>query len=302
MFVIGIDGGGTRTRARLANTRGETLGDGEAGACNPQAVGFDNSYRAIEDAIARAFDAARIEKQIVAASCLGIGGVDRDTERNEFTRWAREKISPRIEICTDSQIVLAAGTPEGWGVALIAGTGSIAFGKTRDGKIARAGGWGFLIGDEGSAYDLARRALNAITQAADGRGEKTRLVEMILQFWKLKAPMEIIPRVYRSDLKPAEFAQLAPLVLRAAEAGDAVAREIISDAARELALAIFAVARALRFAEEKIPLAFAGGLLLGAELLQKELWARLKENFAPIALVREPVVGAVKIARELAHP
>ncbi|MBI3742606.1 MAG: BadF/BadG/BcrA/BcrD type ATPase, partial [Chloroflexi bacterium] len=164
------------------------------------------------------------------------------------------------------------------------------------------GGWGFLIGDEGSAYDLARRALNAITQAADGRGEKTRMVEMILQFWKLKAPMEIIPRVYRSDLKPAEFAQLAPLVLRAAEAGDAVAREIISDAARELALAIFAVARALRFAEEKIPLALAGGLLLGAELLQKELWARLKENFAPIALVREPVVGAVKIARELARP
>jgi N-acetylglucosamine kinase-like BadF-type ATPase len=300
--VIGVDGGGTRTRARLANARGEILGNGEAGIANPNALGFAAAQTEILAAIDRAFQDADIEKQIVAAACLGIGGVDRADERARLTEWAQQMIASRAQIVNDGEIVLAAGLPENWGVALIAGTGSIAWGKTRDGRIARAGGWGYLIGDEGSSFELAREALRAATQASDGRGEPTKLLEMILNYWELNSAMELVPRVYRSGLAPADIARLAPLVVRAAEEGDAVARRLIERAAATLVDTVVGVARALQLCDEKIPLALAGGLLLEAELLQTSLRAELTRRgdaFSPIVLVREPVVGAVRIAAEL---
>ena len=303
-LVIGIDGGGTRTRARLANARGEILGNGEAGIANPNALGFAAAQTEILAAIDRAFQDAHIEKQIVAAACLGIGGVDRADERARFADWARQVIAPRVQVVNDGEIVLAAGLLENWGVALIAGTGSIAWGKTRDGRIARAGGWGYLIGDEGSGFELAREALRAATQAADGRGEPTKLLVAILNYWELNSAMELVPRVYRSGLAPADIARLAPLVVRAAEEGDAVARRLIERAAAELANTVVGVARSLQLRDKKIPLALAGGLLLEAELLSKNLRAELTRRddaFSPIVLVREPVVGAVRMAIELAQ-
>lgn len=300
--MIGVDGGGSRTRARLANTRSELLGNGEAGIANPNALGYAAAQTEILAAIDRAFQDAHIEKQIVAAACLGIGGVDRVDERARFADWARQMIAPRVQIVNDGEIVLAAGLPENWGVALIAGTGSIAWGKTREGRIARAGGWGYLIGDEGSGFDLAREALRAATQSADKRGEPTKLLEMILNYWGLNSAMELVPRVYRSGLAPADIARLAPLVVHVAEEGDAVAQRLIERAAAALADTVIGVARVLQFRDEKIPLALAGGLLLEAELLQTNLRAELTRRgdaFAPIVLVHEPVIGAVRIASEL---
>jgi N-acetylglucosamine kinase-like BadF-type ATPase len=302
VLVIGIDGGGTRTRARLANARGEALGNGEAGTANPNAHGFAAAQKEILAAIDRAFQDARIEKQSVATVCLGIGGVDRAEERTHFAAWAREAVARRAEVVNDGEIVLAAGSSENWGVALIAGTGSIAWGKTRDGRIARAGGWGYLIGDEGSGFDLARGALRAVTQAEDGRGEPTRLRGAILTHWGIESVSELIPRVYRSGLAPADLAGLAPLVVRTAAEGDAVAQRLIERASAALADTVIAVARQLRFRESEIPLALTGGLLLETELLRTNLVAELKSrgtNFSPITLVPEPVAGAVRIAIEL---
>lgn len=302
-FVIGIDGGGTHCRARLANSRGETLGDGEAGTANPNVAGFESAQREILLAIQRAFDDAKIEKQFVAAICLGIGGVDRAEERARLQTWAEQKIAHRVIVVNDGEIVLAAGSPENWGVALIAGTGSIAWGKSRAGKIARAGGWGYLIGDEGSGFDLARNALRAMTQAADGRGEPTRLLGAILAHWDLQSPQELIPRIYRSGLKPAEIAALAPLVVQVAKDGDAVAQRLLEQSADALATTIIAVARALDLGADAIPLALTGGLLLETEGLR----ARLIEiaetrgyHFALVELVHEPVAGAVRMACRVA--
>lgn len=302
VLVIGVDGGGTRTRARLANTRGETLSTGEAGPANPHARGFQAAEREILTAIQSAFEGAHAEMQMVAATCLGIGGVDRAEERSRFAAWARETIAPRVQVVNDGEIVLAAGSSGNWGVALIAGTGSIAWGKTRNGHIARAGGWGYLIGDEGSGFDLAREALRAVTQAEDGRGEPTRLRDAILTHWGIGSVPELIPRIYRSGLAPADLAGLAPLVVHAAEEGDSVAQQLVERAFAALADTVIAVARQLRFRESEIPLALAGGLLLETELLRTSLVAELKSrdaNFSPIALVREPVAGAVRIAVEL---
>ncbi|MBM3128783.1 MAG: hypothetical protein FJ009_09190 [Chloroflexi bacterium] len=303
-FVVGIDAGGTHTRARVANLRGEMPGAGEAGAGNPHIAGTDSARREILIALQRACDNARVERRALVAACLGIAGVARQDERAEWIAWAHEKIAPRVALCNDGEIVIAAGCPDDWGLALIAGTGSSAWGKTREGRSARAGGWGWRFGDEGSGYALACAALRAASQAADGRAEPTRLLDAILADWNLREPTDLIARVYRSGLRNAEIAALASVVIRVADEGDAIARQLIVKAGQELAAALGAVARALHIAPEAIPLALAGGLLLDAPSMRASVLSAARADglsFQPVTLVREPVRGAVRRALELAN-
>lgn len=301
-FVIGVDAGGTHTRAALANANGETLGVGDAGSGNPHQNGVGSARAEILTAIRRSFDAAGVNKQTVAAACLGIAGIDREDERDEWTRWGRSEISPRAKIVNDGELVLAAGSEENWGVALVAGTGSIVWGRSKKGHKARAGGWGHAIGDEGSAYDLARQALRAASQFADGRGAKTNLLDAILAHWGLKSPPDLIGVVYRSGKRPADLAELATVVVQCAEAGDPIAQSLIERAGEELAAMIDAVARALNFEKEEFPLALTGGLLLRAETVRAHLLgsaAKRNLRFSSIALVQEPLKGAVRLAVEM---
>ncbi len=301
-LLIGIDGGGSRVRARLADARGETLGAGEAGAANPHARGTAAAQAEILLAIQHAFNDAHISKQVVASACLGIGGIDRETERAQWSTWACEAIASRASVVNDGEIVLAAGSKENWGIALISGTGSIAWGKSRTGAMERAGGWGHLLGDEGSAYDLSRKALRAAARAADDRGAQTKLLDAILKQWGLNEPSELIPHIYRSEIKPSDIAQLAPVVVRIAQEGDNRARQLVEGAGSALAQTVIAVARKLQFTEKEIPLAITGGLLLKADSVRLILVERLNQSefrFAPIALVPEPVAGAVRVAKDL---
>ncbi len=303
-LIIGIDGGGTHTRAQLADTRGNVLGAGEAASSNPMVHGVDAAQRELDLAIARAFANAQRPRERAAALCMGLGGAGRAREQQELIAWARRDIAERVEVVNDGEIVLAAGTPENWGVAVIAGTGSFVWGRNRAGETARAGGWGYLIGDEGSGFDIARCALRAATQYADGRGEQTNLLNTILEFWKLDAPQEIVTRVYRSGLTHADIAKLAPLVVQQAELGDRVASRLLNDAADELARGVAAVSRALHFDSTIFPLALTGGVLLGAEFYRQQfLRALQKEQCAcePIARVHQPVMGAVRLAREILY-
>ncbi len=300
--VVGIDAGGTHSRARVANERGDILGAGEAGPGNPHVGGTEAARREILTAIQRACDDAKIAKQNLASACLGAAGVSRPDERAEWTTWATQEIAPRIAICNDGEILIAAGSPENWGAALIAGTGSSAWGKARDGRIARAGGWGWLFGDEGSGFELARQALRAASQFADGRAEPTKLLNAILAFWNLREPQELIARVYRSGLKNADIAALAGVAVRAANEGDAVALRLIQETGDSLAMAIGAVARSLQIEREQIPLALTGGLLLDAPIVRERLLDAARKrglNFAPVTLVTDPVLGAVRIALDM---
>ncbi len=301
VFVLGVDGGGSHTRARLANARGETIGNGEAGASNPHAMGMSNAAHEIIVAIERAFEDAHMPRQPITAACLGIAGVGRTDERDEFSRWAGAAISRRIVVTSDGGIVLGAGSDENWGIALIAGTGASAWGKTLDGRTARASGWGYLIGDEGSAFHVAQQALRSVTQAADGRGAETKLLPAILDFWNLREPMELVTRVYRSGLKPNDIAELAFVVQRVAEQGDPVARELLAGAGDALATAIIAVARALKIEGEEIPIALAGGFVLGVDLARARMLdaLRMMDYRFKVQLVDEPVVGAVRMAAKL---
>jgi N-acetylglucosamine kinase-like BadF-type ATPase len=301
-MIIGVDGGGTRTRAVLADMDGKTLGTGQAGTSNPLVHGVMAAQRELEAAIARAFADAQRPRERVAALCMGLGGAGRAREQQALVAWARETLAERVEVVNDGQIVLAAGTPENWGVALIAGTGSLAWGRNRVGETARAGGWGYIMGDEGSAFDVARQALRAATQYADGRGAQTELLDAILEFWQLSAAPDLVARVYRSGLTHAEIAKLAPVVVQCAERGDAVAARVVTDAADALARSAAAVSRKLDMQDDTFPLALTGGLLLGAAFLREQLWRALEYYHcegAPIELVHQPVYGAVRLARAM---
>ena len=150
--LLGVDGGGTATEAWLAEPGCRVLGRGTAGPSNAKAVGLDAARRALDAAICAAFDNAGLAPVPVTMACLGLAGFDRPDDRKILAGWVNEACwADRLVLVNDGDLVVAAGTPEGWGVGVIGGTGSIAVGRASDGRTARAGGWGHLIGDEGSA-------------------------------------------------------------------------------------------------------------------------------------------------------
>ncbi len=298
-YILGIDGGGTRTRAVLADRRGRALGKGEAGTSNPNPHGYKAAQDELLKSVNMAFASAGIKPGRVDAACLGIGGVDREQERSRIRKWALRHLSHKVYVTNDSETVLAAGTPENWGIVLISGTGSMAWGKSPEGRIARASGYGYLIGDEGSGFDLACRALRAATQAYDGRGEPTILFDRILQHWKIKEMDQLIPYVYHSGLHHDDFAAMARVVVRAASDGDHVATVLLDQTAEFLASSITAVARALNFITPSVPLALTGGLVTGSPSLQQALILKAEKKgflFGPVKVVKEPVKGAVILA------
>src|SRR5262249_52462201 len=129
----------------------------------------------------------------IAAACFGLSGVDSAADETQISRWLKEQaVSPRLMVVNDSELVLAGGTPFGWGVALISGTGSVCLGRTGGGRRARVGGWGPPRGDEGSGYHIAPRALRRAPQAEDGRAEAPALIKAILRYWKLPEPTALI--------------------------------------------------------------------------------------------------------------
>jgi N-acetylmuramic acid 6-phosphate etherase len=300
-LFLGIDGGGTHTVALLAARDGSILGRGAAGPSNRQAVGTTKAFASLDEAVAGAFAAAGIARTSVAAACLGLAGGDRADDRNAVQEWARGgNLASRVEVTNDAAILLAAGTPEGWGVALVAGTGSIAYGRAPNGQTARGGGWGYLLGDEGSGYALALAGLQAVARAADGRSEPTRLTERFLARLNLTQPQELIPTIYRGNWDRAALAALAPLVVAAAD-DDAVSAKIVDAAATELAQTVAVVVNKLGLAET-IPLTLTGGVLLASDGYRRRVLNALHElgiRVDLVTLVQEPAEGAVRMAREI---
>jgi N-acetylmuramic acid 6-phosphate etherase len=303
-LVLGIDGGATKTVACLAPRSAEdepaVVGRGTAGPANPQAIGFDAALENLDRAIAAAFDEAGVKTGPVAAAVLGLAGSDRDENRQVFHGWAeKRRLAHRFRVVHDGLPLLVAGSPEGWGIALIAGTGSFAFGRTADGRTARAGGWGYLFGDEGSAYWIALAGLRAAAQSADGRAPPTRLVDAFLSRLRLERPQELITAIYPMASDRARIASLADIVTQSADQGDAAAQQILDHAAAELAAMVAAVARKLDFSAIPFPLALAGGVLLGSEKLRSSLregLGVLAVHAASMIEVENPVLGAIRLA------
>lgn len=304
-FVLGIDGGGTHTVALLADAAsGMVLGRGEGGPSNIQAVGVEAALRELEAATAAAFRAAGIPRRIAAAACLGLAGVDLTEGLDIIRRWADSvSLAAKLTIANDATLLFAAGTPEGWGLAIIAGTGSIAFTLDRNGKDGRAGGWGYLLGDEGSAWLVGLSGLRAACRAADGAGPPTKLLDAFLADLGARDPRDFIPAVYRGAWDRSAIAGHAPLVVATAEAGDEVAHKIVVRQVTELARTAVSAIDANSLPRLGLPVAVAGGLIVGSAFY-RGLFVEALRGFGVhpgcVNPVADPAVGAVILARKLA--
>jgi len=297
MHVIGIDAGGTKTVCLLADDRGMIVSEGRGPGANLHVAGESGVEKVLHGVME---DAIGDRGVTPAAICLGIAGVDRDDEartvRAIMRRIARQS---RVLVVNDALIALVAGAQDAPGIVIIAGTGSIAYGRNQRGEVARAGGWGHMIGDEGSGYWIGREALAAVMRAADGRGPATGLSGDVLAHFDI-ADVSRLPRiVYDREQPRTSVAALGPLVQRAAQAGDAVATRILERAADELVLAATSVAARLEMRGDAFTGYLAGGVFRVVPWLAEELPRRLIE-IAPRCQVQlldeEPAVGAVWLA------
>jgi N-acetylglucosamine kinase-like BadF-type ATPase len=300
--LIAVDGGATKTEAIVAALDGTVLGRGFAGPSNHEQIGVEAACAAVRSAIRAAFDAAGLPETPPAAACLGLAGLDRVEDAGRFRLWAAEAFhGAPVALSNDAELALAAGTPDGWGVGVICGTGAICIGRNRAGETARADGWGWMLGDDGSGFAIGREAMRAVLRAYDGRGPATLLSDAVLAHWSLAGPEDLLPRVYIEEASPAEVASLAAVVDGAARAGDAVARAILQQAAEGLVATIAAVAHRLGFAGA-FPCGLAGSVVVKSAFMAgfvQEAARRRGLALDPVELVAEPAVGALRLARRM---
>lgn len=298
--ILGIDGGGTKTVAVIANLRGNVLGRGVSGASNYQTVGLDHAIATLKEASEKALAAAGIKKHGVRVACLGLAGVGRETDRALMLPTIKElNLANRIILEHDAAIALAGATACQPGVIVLAGTGSMAFGISKLGMRKRAGGWGNVLGDEGSAYYIGRRALAAACKAYDGRGQKTALVDKLMEYLKLDDFTDLVKKIYHREALPQNIASIAPLVSQLAKSGDKVATEILKDAARELALAANAVINGLDMKDENFQVAVSGSVFNAGKPLLIPFAESVKSTAPRAAIIQpkfEPAIGAVFLA------
>lgn len=287
-LLVGIDGGGTKTEAavgrRTESGEIEILGRGSAGATNLHLVSAAEAWRECQQAIDLAFTAAGLEPQPLTEIALAMAGGGVESFCQGLADEVQRSAGPiRVIVTHDARGLVVGGTPAGYGIALIAGTGSFAFARTADGNEDRCGGWGWLLGDEGSAYAVAGAALRAAVAAHDGRGEPTELLPA-LQQWTGEPNVALWP----SRLQPwsrGDIAGGAAVVCEVAAAGDPVADRLLHAAADELARHLTTLQQR-QFVNEPVDLAFAGGLLVGCEVLRQRLLERFEAAGGQVASVR----------------
>ena len=296
-FFIGIDGGGTKTVGLLADQAGHIIAKAESRASNYHAIGEEQTKQALSDVVSRLIADANAALESCVC-CLGLAGVASSVDRKVIGRICDEIGLPENRILThDAQIALIGGAEELSGVIIIAGTGSIVYGRDAAGREAQAGGWGHLLGDEGSGYDIARSALQAVARAVDGRGVPTQLSSLMLDALEFSQPRNLIPWMH--SVGKDKVAQLAGVVFHAADADDSVAQSILDEAADELVLAAGVVIDKLGF-DQPFNLVLSGGIFTHQPTFAASLRNHLK-NLAPDSRVclpkHQPAYGAILLAQ-----
>lgn len=297
MHVLGIDAGGTKTVCYLADGDGRVVGEARGGGANLQAEGELGVEKVLHSVMEQAMGGRAVA---VDAICLGMAGVDREAD-GEVVRAIMRRIGAKTRalVVNDALVALVAGAGDAPGIVIICGTGSIVYGRSARGVAARAGGWGWLLGDEGSGYWVGTHALRAVARAADGRGPATRLTAKVLEHFGVAEPAELIREVYDRQMRHHTLAKVARQVAAARDEGDEVATQILEQAAHELVSAARSVASRLDMREEAFDFVLAGGVFNGVPWLADELHRRLPA-IAPRARVLrldvEPALGAVRLA------
>ena len=298
MYIIGIDGGGTRTVGILATGTGAHLAQVESGPSNYHVVGETETQAVLENVIGELREKAEILSTASICFCLGMAGLGRAEDKKIIGRICEELgISGNRILTHDAHIALVGGTEKQRGVIVISGTGAIVYGINADGKEARASGWGYLLGDEGSGYDIAIKGLRAVVRAADGRGSSTDLTNRILNELKLNAPDELIRWVHAASRDT--IALLSEIVFDAARSSDTIAEQIVDDATDELVCAANSVLKQLEF-DGTFDIVLSGGNLVHQPMFAEKLCRRFAK-IQPKASVQppkhEPAYGAVLLAQ-----
>lgn len=297
MYVIGVDGGGTKTTAILGSKKGELLAKREAGPSNYQVIGRENFKKLIISLIDNLIKDSHIKKSEISKISLGLAGVGRENEKREVRIILKNAGFDSI-VENDAVIALVGALGGKLGVVIIAGTGSIALGKNENNEIARAGGWGYILGDEGSGFYIGKNALIYALKEYDRRGEKTILTEMIKQNLKISNTEEVVPMVYSGKLTRAGISDLAKLVFKAAKRGDKIANIILSKAGKELGLLAYAVIKRLKFKNKNIDIGLVGGIFKEKEYLLEPIKSVIPYNINFKEPRFPPVVGALLMGLE----
>ena len=301
-FIAALDGGQTGTRASLATPDGSIVGEGRAGPANCNHM-FDAEARreqALESALLGAFRSAGQHRPRLISMTVALSGVGPNSRAIGPLEKVIQALSPvhHLSIVPDYAAALAA-VGEGPAVVVLSGGGAVAYGRGPSGNEALAGGGGYLVGDEGSGFDIGRKAVAAALRFADGRSEPTILLDEVLAHFKLESMGAVLGAIYSTGLDKATVAALAPVVAAAASAGDSIALDIIQTSANELALAAFAVINRLFPQKSAANVYLMGGIAAMGEVLTLPFAHALTKswpNALPHTSSRSPLDGALVIA------
>ena len=299
LVVVGVDGGGSSTRVYVADDRAQVLfrATGDGSAVRPGAE--SDSAELIGTLVRNAVIDAEMGHLLPRALVVGVAGVGREAQKVALQQeLERLELAETVVVISDAEAAMEDAFTDGPGILLIAGTGSIAWGRSPAGTMQRCGGWGPVIGDDGSGAWLGRKSLQVIAAAHDGREPETALTGAVLTALELDDVAALI--AWAASATAADMAALAPAVLSAAEVGDLRANTIVTMAVEELALHVRALARTL-FVDERaaIPVALHGGLLGKGRPTRRRLEHRLK-TLVPGAVVRHQAVDASRGAVQMA--
>ena len=299
-YFLGIDGGGTKTTC-VVGDESRLLVSATAGPSNIVRVGEAQARESLHRAARQACSAAGITLGQIARTCVGGSGAGRAELAETVRAILAELLATPIDVVGDMQIALEAAFDTGPGVVVIAGTGSIAYGRNSRGDTMRAGGWGFAIGDEGSAHWIGREAVRAILQESDTTDDvaaffETSLVQGLFKAWGVRSILDLARAA--NSVPPPDFAALFPAVVASK---DEFARDVLREAGRELARVAEVVLRRLFGKDEGVvPVAMTGGVFRYAELVRQIFYNELR-RVDPRARVKsevvEPVEGALRMAR-----
>ena len=296
-YVIGLDGGGTKTECVLMDEAGLARADGRSGPSNPMRVGFGGALAAVCEAVRTTISSARLAESDVAVVCAGLAGAAQPESQRKMKKLLAEEFPTQVvQVCTDVDLKLEA-TGDQRAIVLNVGTGTFAVGRDTNGQAIRVGGHGPLLGDEGSAYDIGRRAMIAALRAADRGSTNSPLAARILHVLRAADWEELVLRVYSA---PDEvFPRIFPIVTALADEGDPEARALLKYAADELAGLVADLRDRLHLNDQKFLLVKSGGMAGRSEYFDAVLDERLHAA-APKAEFGELVVTAAEAAARMA--